>query len=773
METGLRLQGKDGYRLLYTAILLSMVLTGAGRFLGIADPSVIHILTAVVAIALCVVIQLLKGRSRMVFVILTAVFFMVVIMAVGVRQCALFLQMWLRWSVGAPGWEEEWSIGYEVVQTALLAFLCYAVQFVLERYLVVKVLTADILISLLLFCLLTEWEISHMGVAFLLCYIFMVYAEWVQQEWKKTGSVDRKRHMLWIMPFVVLYFVLLWIMPAPKHPYEWRFVRRTYSQLSESLISLTQNLMSGGGDDFDTTLSGFSGEGDMHDELEENDREVMTVRASGRLMTNVYLTGKIYDTFDGREWVQENHVSNTREFEDAVQTLKAAERFEEGVLRDYLSSVNLTVRYRYFRTEYLFTPLKTSRIQVPGERESYLWDGDNVLFRRRRGYGTEYEVNYYQINAGAYNFDQFLKRADIPEEDEERTRRIYDSYLEDIELSGDTERYLTALTEGVDDPIDRLRIIEHELSSWLYTRHPEKMPEEIGSAGEFLDYFLMESREGYCTHFATAFALLARIQGIPSRYVQGFCVPMDKGETPVYSDMAHAWPEVYLDGVGWIPFEPTPGYGRVRYTPWATEQGNDGIVVTYEESSQKEAGETAGEETYTEEAEADRGAGVRRFFEVVGYAVAVVCVTGMIFLTLQRVLRRRRYRRMNTTGKFLMEAAANRKVLAALGLRRDEKETLQEFREQALRGELLQLSRKLTRYGEEPQEFGERAARMECSLKFVEDYEEILYGEKEADEGMIRTAAAERKELMRILKEKKKWRYFVFAFHDCFFYTEF
>lgn len=764
METGLRLQGKDGYRLLYTAILFCMVLTGAGRFLGITDPSVVHILTAAVVIALCVVIQLLKGRSRMVFVILTAVFFMVVIMAVGVRQCALFLQMWLRWAVGAPGWEEEWSIGYELIQTALLAFLCYAVQFVLERYLVVKVLTADILISLLLFCLLTEWEVSHIGVAFLLCYVFMVYAEWVQQEWKKTGSVDRKRHMLWIMPFVVLYFLLLWIMPAPEHPYEWRFVRKTYSQISESFINLTQNLISGDGDDFDTTLSGFSEEGDVRDELEENGQEVMTVRASGRLMTNVYLTGKIYDTFNGREWIQENHVSDAHEFEDTMQTLKAAERFEEGSLRDYLASVRLTVRYRYFRTEYLFAPLKTNQIQVPGEREPYLRDGDNLLFRRRRGYGTEYEVNYYQINAGAYDFDQFLKRSDMPEEDEERTRRIYGSYLEDIVLSAETERYLEALTEGVDDPVDRLRIIEHELSSWLYTRHPEKMPEGIGSAGEFLDYFLMESREGYCTHFATAFALLARVQGIPSRYVQGFCVPMEKEETPVYSDMAHAWPEVYLDGVGWIPFEPTPGYGRIRYTPWETEQGNEGIVVTYEEPSQKEAGEIAGEETYAEEAADERGVGVRRFFEVVGYAAAVVCVTGMIFLTLQRVLRRRRYRRMNMTGKFLMEAAVNRKVLAAFGLRRDEKETLQEFRERAISGELLQLPRKLTQYGEGPQEFGDRAARIGCRLKFVEDYEEILYGEKEADEDMVRTAVAERKELMRVLKEKKKWRYFVLYF---------
>ena len=151
METGLRLQGKDGYRLLYTGILFSMALTGAGRFLGIAEPAAVHILTAAAVIALCTGMQLLKGKGRMVFLLLTAVFFGVVIMAVGARQCVLFLRTWLRWAAGVQGGEEEWRIGCEVLQTALLAFLCYAIQFILERYLVVKVLTADVLISVLLF----------------------------------------------------------------------------------------------------------------------------------------------------------------------------------------------------------------------------------------------------------------------------------------------------------------------------------------------------------------------------------------------------------------------------------------------------------------------------------------------------------------------------------------------------------------------------------------------------------------------------------------------
>lgn len=740
MDTGLRLRGKDGYRLVYTAVLFCMALAGAGRFFGIAEPSAAHVLTAAAVIALCTGIQLLKGKDRMMSVALTAVFLGAAIMAVGARQCALFLKTWLRWAAGAQGWAEEWRMGYEMLQAALLAFLCYGVQFILERYLVVKVITADILVSLLLFCLLTKQEVSHTGVAFLLCYIFMVYAEWVQREWKKAGSTDRKRHMLWIMPFVALYFILLWSMPAPEHPYEWRLVRKTCSQLSEAFIGLTQNLMRGGSEDFDTALSGFSGEGEMHGELEENDREVMTVRAEGGLVDNVYLAGKIYDTFDGRKWRQENHVSGLHGFEDAAQTKEAAGRFEEGSLRDCLFPVTLEVRYRYFHTEYLFAPLKTSKIQVQGEKAPYLWDGDNLLFRKKRGYGTAYEVNYYQMNVGAYSFDRFLKTADVPEEDGEQARRIYDTYLEDIVLSEETERYLEELTDGIDEPLDRLRVMERELSSFFYTKQPDRLPEEIGSAGEFLDYFLLESREGYCTHFATAFALLARAQGMPARYVQGFCVPMEKGETSVYSYMAHAWPEVYVDGVGWIPFEPTPGYGQIRYTPWETGREKEDRAVAYGEPLRREKKEAAKE--YTKEAKEENGAGMGRLFGAVGYAAAAVCAAGAVFLVLQRMFRRRRFQRMDVTGKFLAVAAVNRRILAILGLSRDGKETLQEFRERALGGELC----------------------MECRLQFIEDYEEILYGEKEAGPEMLQTAAAERKELARLLKEKKKWRYFLYYY---------
>lgn len=76
---------------------------------------------------------------------------------------------------------------------------------------------------------------------------------------------------------------------------------------------------------------------------------------------------------------------------------------------------------------------------------------------------------------------------------------------------------------------------------------------------DFAAHFLEEGR-GYCVHFATAGALLLRMQGIPARYVEGYAPWVNEDGTASVKDRdAHAWVEIYLDGYGWYPVEMTPG----------------------------------------------------------------------------------------------------------------------------------------------------------------------------------------------------------------------
>jgi transglutaminase-like putative cysteine protease len=79
--------------------------------------------------------------------------------------------------------------------------------------------------------------------------------------------------------------------------------------------------------------------------------------------------------------------------------------------------------------------------------------------------------------------------------------------------------------------------------------------------------FVTTTRRGYCQHFAGAMALMLRYLGIPARVAAGFTTGLydaDSGEWTVADTNAHTWVEVWFDGYGWLPFDPTPGRGRLR-----------------------------------------------------------------------------------------------------------------------------------------------------------------------------------------------------------------
>ena len=91
----------------------------------------------------------------------------------------------------------------------------------------------------------------------------------------------------------------------------------------------------------------------------------------------------------------------------------------------------------------------------------------------------------------------------------------------------------------------------------------------------------LTQKSGYCIHYASAMAVMARLEGIPSRIAVGYApgrltgatiTVAGQGALPEYevdARDAHAWPELYFQGLGWVPFEPTPSRGVVP--DYATE----------------------------------------------------------------------------------------------------------------------------------------------------------------------------------------------------------
>ena len=96
-----------------------------------------------------------------------------------------------------------------------------------------------------------------------------------------------------------------------------------------------------------------------------------------------------------------------------------------------------------------------------------------------------------------------------------------------------------------------------------YTTEPPSLPRNADP----VEYFVSQSKEGYCMHYASAATLILREMGVPARYVSGYYVDAsgfkiaDKDYMNIIMDnAAHAWVEVFLDGMGWIPLEVTTTY---------------------------------------------------------------------------------------------------------------------------------------------------------------------------------------------------------------------
>lgn len=790
MNTGLHLKEKDCYRLIHVILLLSIFLFGTGNRLGIDSPGLLHFLAALCIIALITGMQLMTMKGRILCLVSIIAFAFITGMIVGMQNVYAFFTSYFEWLADGSVRAEEWAVGYELLQVAYAAAFCCFLAAFLERYFYLKFAMACLLICILLFCLLTGTPFSHKGVACIFCYIAVIYAEWIQFSWKKVRNKNRKANILWVMPFMAVYLLLMIWMPAPEEPYGWQFVKDLCSQLRESFLSLSQNIMRSGEEDFDMTLSGFTENGELHEDIQGDDREVMTIWSTGSLVTNIYLTGRIYDTFDDRQWQQRNHDAEPERFLDTALTRYAVQKSGESP-QNYLSRTTITLRYQNFNTAYLFAPVKAERLLKNREPCSLSWDGGSMLFPggdRENRYGTEYDVTYYQLNTGAADFDHFLiegwadefetsasdadledllqeggKKAGInmtPEDLEDHVRRIYDVYSEEVILSDELQRYLDGITKYAENDVEKLRLIEAELSSYTYTQNPDKLPDAVTDASGFLDYFLLESREGYCTYFATAFTLLARAEGIPARYVQGFCVPVNGDrEITVYSDMAHSWPEVYIDGIGWIPFEPTPGYTRLRYTPWQTEKAESessapAATVSHHDIGYIEETETIeGSSSQTGLEMTGKRTNIRNILKIIFYTVLTVLAISFMLLSLEYAIRKQRYKRMTPFRKFRAEVSGNLRLLSWLGLHRDACETLQEFRERAGRTLGSNETDVLMPGSNEPDV---------QPLGFIENYEAVIYGGKEAKDEMIAAARRERALLFAILKKKKKRMYFYY-----------
>ncbi len=260
----------------------------------------------------------------------------------------------------------------------------------------------------------------------------------------------------------------------------------------------------------------------------------------GRPSQTVYFKGATLQDYDGRSWSRDRGPS----------FLKRAgpEGFIIGPGQGRTTEV--AVLLEPLDTEVLFTALNVYRLEgsVPS------------IWVERTGVVRLTNLPFSRVE---YRLWTDLSRVNG---DEPAPKGAADAGYLDSSPEGQRIKALAVkAAKGETDLAKAASIEEHLRTNYKYTLSPEG-----GKGSGPMEDFLFYSKEGYCEHFATSMVMLLRSSGIHARLVTGF-LEGEWNELGSYfivrQQDAHSWVEAYIEGAGWVRFDPTPSAPAPQYSP--------------------------------------------------------------------------------------------------------------------------------------------------------------------------------------------------------------
>jgi transglutaminase-like putative cysteine protease len=197
---------------------------------------------------------------------------------------------------------------------------------------------------------------------------------------------------------------------------------------------------------------------------------------------------------------------------------------------------------------FLPVPYWPLKLQVPGD-----WREADQTLMIYSGQGNREGLTYTVTS------EQADPAPDILQAPQRLPAAIKASYLGfDSSVTNQLRAIAQQITKGKDNAYAKAIALE----TWFLSgRFSYSLQSTVPDSPTGLLSFLTTNRQGFCQQFAFAYAVLARLVGIPSRIAVGYTAGHQSfnGSWVVTTGDAHAWPELYFSGVGWLRFEPTPG----------------------------------------------------------------------------------------------------------------------------------------------------------------------------------------------------------------------
>lgn len=225
--------------------------------------------------------------------------------------------------------------------------------------------------------------------------------------------------------------------------------------------------------------------------------------------------------------------------------------------------------FRIENLDSIWLPAGFRPIALEGTEARYDDDSNSLLTESATVGGLRYEV---ESVLPSYTAEQL---AGVPAE---APVAIAEEYLAlPASFSPAVRSEAQRIVEGAGSQYEKAKRLQDHFRSGAFTYD---LSVDAGHSGNALERFLFDTKRGYCEQFAGAYAAMARAIDLPARVAVGFTPgnPTPDGFS-VRGYHGHAWPEVYLEGYGWVPFEPTPGRGipnAEAYTGVPEQQAEEG-----------------------------------------------------------------------------------------------------------------------------------------------------------------------------------------------------
>ncbi|WP_345467825.1 DUF3488 and transglutaminase-like domain-containing protein [Actinoallomurus oryzae] len=279
--------------------------------------------------------------------------------------------------------------------------------------------------------------------------------------------------------------------------------------------------------------------------VREGDAEVLRYRTTDGSAPD-YLRMYSLDRFNGETW-STGPLRAGRDERVADRQLPAEPG--AGAIPARAVTTDISIDSRVHGLDVLPMPYPPTKVNIKGD-----WRVDprslTVFSTHDSAGGRSYTVSSIRPEP---TYQELVTESTPPDSITSRYLAVPDSVGDDI------TKLAAQLTAGASTPYGKAV----KLQDWFtrpgnFTYSLNTPPPQRGGA---LQDFLFTSRTGYCEQFASSMAVLARVLGIPARVGMGYTAGSQQsdGEWVVRTKDAHAWPELYFTGVGWLRFEPTPG----------------------------------------------------------------------------------------------------------------------------------------------------------------------------------------------------------------------